>query len=73
MIAIVDEGAGGVLALGLLEGGHAVGDRLDAGQGDGAGREGAQQHDQLSPVRAAPPVSSWMAVSLGGMAEMSPL
>ena len=41
--------SGGVLALGLLERRHAVGDRLDAGQGDGAGREGAQQHHHADP------------------------
>ena len=37
---------GRVLGLGLAEGGHAVGDGLDAGEGHGAGGEAPQDEEQ---------------------------
>ena len=40
------ERRGGVLALRLAEGGHAVADRLDAGEGGAAGREGTRQQER---------------------------
>ena len=44
-------------ASGLRNDGHAVGHRLDAGQGDGARRERPQQHQQAQ--RPVPSASSW--------------
>ena len=48
------QGGGGVAALGLAERGHAVGDRLDAGQRRAAGGEGAGQQEHQRDVVSAP-------------------
>ena len=48
-----EQGGGGVLALGLLEGRDAVGDRLDPGEGGAAGRERAQEQEEAGGRREA--------------------
>ena len=63
------EGRAGVLPLRLLERGHAVGDRLDAGHGGAAGGEGVeeQEHaDRRRRHRAAPGRSAGIVVEVAG-------
>ena len=58
--AITAERRRGVPRLGRLEGGHAGGDRLGAGQGHGAGRErpeDQEERDRLDRAR-----STWSAI-----------